>query len=126
MKIKTVWKWFSALIFNLPYYYRNVWLSDAPDRTSEQYKIASNLVKSMDDDSGSNSLNSRLNKRKRKHKVTDNRTGSVSKRLDKWKKRRRTRKQIEKCNEGNQHACLKLKAMENNDNFKVNSDLGML
>lgn len=101
-------------------------LADAPRRL-EQYKLASNLVRSIqpDDAESKNSLNTRLHKKKYKHKVVDNRTGSFeSRKEEKRRRRRRKQRQIQKCKEGNEVACKKLKQLEDEEEaLRANSDL---
>ena len=108
------------------YLFRSM-LSDAPDRRrhdKEHYKLASNLVRNLPIDNSGNSLYSAGNRKHRK-KVTDNSTGSMKLPLRDENRRRRRRKQrqIKKCQEGNDQACQKLKAMEDEDLKRVNGDL---
>ena len=102
-------------------------LSDAPDRRrhdKEHYKLASNLVRNLPIDNSGNSLHSGGSRKQRK-KVTDNSTGSMNLRVRDENRRRRRRKQrqIKKCHDGNDQACQKLKAMEEEDLKRVNGDL---
>lgn len=101
-------------------------LADAPRRL-EQYKLASNLVRSIqpEEAESKNSLNTRLHKKKYKHKVVDNRTGSFeSRKEEKRRRRRRKQRQIQKCKEGNEVACKKLKQLEDEEEaLRANSDL---
>ena len=95
-------------------------LKDDPDittnkRHSPKYKLASNLVRSIDTD---NSLMSRPLKNRHRHRpVQGNRTGGYD-RNEKRKLRRRLQRLMHLCNEGDEKACKKYHRRQ-----KSNSDL---
>ena len=96
---------------------------DDPDITTNKrhepkYKLASNLVRSINTD---NSLMLRPHKNRLRHRpVQDNRTGSYGS-SQKRKLRRRLQKLMEKCNEGNQKACNRLRRERSNNGNLVRS-----
>lgn len=107
-------------------------LADAPEkrrhqREREQYKLASNLVRSINSEDSRNSLNTRLHRKKHRHQVVDNRTGGFKKSSVSRDERRRNRKRdrmVQKCRENNSAACKKLKAFDDQvEAMRANSDL---
>ena len=109
--------WTSKLIIS--YIFRGM-LKDDPDittnkRHSPKYKLASNLLRSIDTD---NSLMSRPLKNRHRHRpVQGNRTGGYD-RNEQRKLRRRLQRLMHLCNEGDEKACKKYHRRQ-----KSNSDL---
>ena len=100
---------------------------DDPDistnkRHEPKYKLASNLVRSINTD---NSLMLRPHKNRLIHRpVQDNRTGSYGNggnNAKKRKLRRKLQKLMEKCNEGHQKACNRLRRERSNNGNLVRS-----
>ena len=98
---------------------------DDPDistnkRHEPKYKLASNLVRSINTD---NSLMKRPHKNRIHRPVQDNRTGSYSNNnASKTRKlRRKLQKLMEKCNEGHQKACNRLRRERSNNGNLVRS-----
>merc|ERR1712062_393598 len=98
---------------------------DDPDistnkRHEPKYKLASNLVRSINTD---NSLMKRHHKNRIHRPVQDNRTGSYSNNnASKTRKlRRKLQKLMEKCNEGHQKACNRLRRERSNNGNLVRS-----
>ena len=99
---------------------------DDPDistnkRHEPKYKLASNLVRSINTD---NSLMKRPHKNRIHRPVQDNRTGSYSNNNNASKTRklrRKLQKLMEKCNEGHQKACNRLRRERSNNGNLVRS-----
>ncbi len=92
------------------------------------YKLPSNLVRSLKTDSEEDSINSlstRLNQRKTRKHVTDNRTTTSGSSKSRRRRRRRHR-QIVKCRAGDEAACKKISEAEKTDakiSARPNSEL---